>query len=54
MIGRADVKPHFIEVHKDLFDPDHWITFQNKIKAGEFLHAFPYPKNIRFRPEEEL
>ncbi|MCH7414209.1 bifunctional isocitrate dehydrogenase kinase/phosphatase [Belliella sp. R4-6] len=54
MIGRADVKEHFWEFHKDLFNPDHWIEMQNKIRSGEILHAFPYPIAIRFRPNEEI
>lgn len=52
MIGRADVKQHFFDYHQDLFNPDHWNEIQNRIRKGELLHAFPYPKEIRFRPEE--
>jgi isocitrate dehydrogenase kinase/phosphatase len=54
MIGREDVKTHFITFHEQLFDPDFWIEIQNKIRAGEILHAFSYPRNIRFRPDEEV
>ena len=54
MIGRADVKEHFWEFHKELFNPAHWIEMQNKIRSGEILHAFPYPIAIRFRPNEEI
>ena len=54
MIGRKDVKEYFFEYHKDLFNPDYWISIQNSLKAGELLHAFPYPNDIRFRPEEEV
>lgn len=54
MIGRKDVKEYFFEYHKDLFNPDYWISIQNSLKAGELLHAFPYPNEIRFRPEEEV
>ncbi len=54
MIGRADVKAHFISYHESLFNPDYWIEIQKKIKSGELLHAFPYPGSIRFRPEEEV
>jgi isocitrate dehydrogenase kinase/phosphatase len=53
MIGRADVKEHFLEFHKELFDPLFWQSTQQKIKNGELLHAFPYAKNIRFRPDEQ-
>ncbi|ERM82076.1 isocitrate dehydrogenase [Rhodonellum psychrophilum GCM71 = DSM 17998] len=54
MIGRADVKPHFLAFHEKLFNPDHWNQIQEKIRTGELLHAFPYPKSMRFRPEEEV
>ncbi|MCH7401961.1 bifunctional isocitrate dehydrogenase kinase/phosphatase [Belliella kenyensis] len=50
MIGRKDVKDHFLQYHKDLFDPNHWKNIQHRITKGELLHAFPYPKEIRFRP----
>lgn len=53
MIGREDVKQHFWEYHKNMFNPDYWKGIQEKIKKGELLHAFPYPKEIRFRPDEE-
>lgn len=53
MIGREDVKQHFWEYHNNLFNPDYWKGIQEKIKKGELLHAFPYPKEIRFRPDEE-
>lgn len=53
MIGREDVKQHFWTYHSNLFNPDYWKEIQEKIKKGELLHAFPYPKEIRFRPEEE-
>lgn len=54
MIGRVDVKPHFLAFHENLFNPDHWIEIQQKIRAGELLHTFPYPKSMRFRQEEEV
>jgi isocitrate dehydrogenase kinase/phosphatase len=54
MIGRQDVKQHFFEVHRNLFDPAHWNSIKQKIQKGELLHAFPYPKSMRFRPEEEI
>ncbi|AFL85923.1 isocitrate dehydrogenase kinase/phosphatase [Belliella baltica DSM 15883] len=54
MIGRADVKQHFLDYHKELFNPDYWVSIQSQIKAGELLHAFPYSKSIRFRPEESI
>ncbi|MFD2037378.1 bifunctional isocitrate dehydrogenase kinase/phosphatase [Belliella marina] len=54
MIGRTDVKQHFWDFHHLLFNPDYWIDIQNKIRSGELLHAFPYPKTIRFRPDEEI
>jgi isocitrate dehydrogenase kinase/phosphatase len=54
MIGRKDVKEYFIDYHKNLFNPDYWISIQKSLKAGELLHALPYPNEIRFRPEEEV
>jgi isocitrate dehydrogenase kinase/phosphatase len=51
MIGRTDLKDHFISYHEALFDPVHWNSIKEKIKAGELIHAFPYPDEIRFRPE---
>ncbi len=53
MIGREDVKDHFLDFHKELFDPLFWKNIQEKIRKGEMLHAFPYAKYIRFRPEEQ-
>lgn len=52
MIGRADVKEHFFNYHQDLFNPDYWCELQKQIRKGEFIHAFPYPNQIRFRPNE--
>jgi|AntRauMFilla1563_2_1112583.scaffolds.fasta_scaffold00112_6 isocitrate dehydrogenase kinase/phosphatase len=54
MIGRADVKAEFLQYHERLFDSNHWSTIQSKIAAGELLHAFPYPEEIRFRPHEPI
>ena len=52
MIGRADVKDHFFNFHKNLFDPAYWKNIQQRIRSGELIHAFPYPEDIRFRPLE--
>lgn len=54
MIGRKDLKEHFLTYHKDLFDPLHWQDVQQRITAGELIHAFPYPDEIRFRPEQMI
>ncbi|MFN3997264.1 bifunctional isocitrate dehydrogenase kinase/phosphatase [Algoriphagus sp.] len=54
MIGRTDLKPHFLEYHKELFDPNYWSSIQKRIQNGELIHAFPYPEEIRFRPEEQV
>ncbi|MFC4872375.1 bifunctional isocitrate dehydrogenase kinase/phosphatase [Negadavirga shengliensis] len=54
MIGRKDVRAYFFDFHRQLFEPETWISIQNKIKNGELLHAFPYPHCMRFRPEEEI
>ncbi|HLT07132.1 MAG TPA: bifunctional isocitrate dehydrogenase kinase/phosphatase [Cyclobacteriaceae bacterium] len=50
MIGRADVKDHFLTYHQRLFEPTFWRGIQKQIRAGELIHAFPYPEGIRFRP----
>ena len=50
MIGRSDLKAHFLEYHAALFDPKHWQEIQEKIRNGELIHAYPYPEEIRFRP----
>jgi isocitrate dehydrogenase kinase/phosphatase len=52
MIGRADLRPHFLDYHRDLFDPLYWQSIQQRIRNGELIHAFPYPEEIRFRPGE--
>ncbi|WP_268036240.1 bifunctional isocitrate dehydrogenase kinase/phosphatase [Algoriphagus sp. PAP.12] len=54
MIGRTDLKQHFLEYNKNLFDPEYWQKIQEKILKGEFIHAFPYPNEIRFRPKEKV
>ncbi|MDE0559595.1 bifunctional isocitrate dehydrogenase kinase/phosphatase [Algoriphagus sp. NF] len=54
MIGREDLKEHFLNYHKNLFDPLHWQKIQKRIKSGELIHAFPYPEEIRFRPFERV
>lgn len=51
MIGRPDVREYFFDFHKDLFSPGYWQEIQQRIKDGEFIHAFPYPESIRFRPD---
>ena len=54
MIGRADVRDHFLKFHENLFDPCFWINIQERIRSGELIHAFPYPERIRFRPSESI
>lgn len=54
MIGRADLKPHFLDYHRDLFDPEYWNSLKKRIQNGELIHAFPYPEEIRFRPDEPV
>jgi isocitrate dehydrogenase kinase/phosphatase len=54
MIGRADIKEEFINYHTELFDADYWKSIQAKINDGELLHAFPYPEEIRFRPDQKI
>ncbi|HSF53646.1 MAG TPA: bifunctional isocitrate dehydrogenase kinase/phosphatase [Algoriphagus sp.] len=54
MIGRADLKPHFLDYHKNLFDPKYWNSLKQRIQNGELIHAFPYPEEIRFRSGEPV
>jgi len=54
MIGRSDIKEEFISYHSALFDADYWKNVQHKIDKGELLHAFPYPEEIRFRPNQKI
>jgi len=40
MIGREDLKEHFLNYHKNLFDPLHWQKIQKRIKAvNSFMHS---------------
>lgn len=50
MIGKTDLKDHFLEYHAALFDPNHWQDIQDRIRNGELIHTFPYPEEMRFRP----
>jgi isocitrate dehydrogenase kinase/phosphatase len=54
MIGRQDVREYFFNIHQKMFYPEYWNLIREKIDRGELLHAFPYPKHMRFRPEEEI
>lgn len=54
MIGRKDLKNHFLEYHENLFSPEYWQEVQGRIDNGELIHAFPYPEEIRFRPEQKI
>ncbi|MEN2282520.1 bifunctional isocitrate dehydrogenase kinase/phosphatase [Algoriphagus sp. SE2] len=50
MIGRKDLKEHFLAYHENLFSPEYWQGIQKRIEKGELIHAYPYPEEIRFRP----
>jgi isocitrate dehydrogenase kinase/phosphatase len=54
MIGRRDIKDEFIQYHEELFDAEHWKQIQKRIASGELIHAYPYPEEIRFRPEQKI
>jgi isocitrate dehydrogenase kinase/phosphatase len=54
MIGRTDIKEEFIRYHEKLFDAAQWQQIQNRIASGEMIHAFPYPEEIRFRPQFKI
>lgn len=54
MIGRADLKEHFLSYNENLFSPEYWQEVQRRIQDGELIHAFPYPEEIRFRPDQNI
>jgi isocitrate dehydrogenase kinase/phosphatase len=39
----------FHEHHADLFEVDFWANIQNRIKAGEIIHIYPYPQSKRLQ-----
>jgi isocitrate dehydrogenase kinase/phosphatase len=39
----------FLEHHADLFDVDFWQQTQDKIRAGELPHIFPYSNRCRIK-----
>ncbi len=54
MIGRKDLKDHFLEYHQNLFSPEYWQGIQERIEKGELIHAYPYPEEIRFRADQKV
>ncbi|MHA7128299.1 bifunctional isocitrate dehydrogenase kinase/phosphatase [Algoriphagus namhaensis] len=54
MIGREDLRPHFLGYHHNLFDAAYWQKIQQTILNGDWKHTFPYPEEIRFRPRQKV
>ena len=42
------VRQAFLKYHRDLLEPDFWISKQENIKNGIFEDVFPYLQSIRF------
>ncbi len=49
LIGRADIRKIFFEMHGDLYDVKFWIDVQERLKKGEIMNVFPYRKRLRFQ-----
>jgi isocitrate dehydrogenase kinase/phosphatase len=48
---QPNVKSVFLDTHSDLLNVDFWTTLQARIRAGEFVDVFPYPRSKRLRNE---
>jgi isocitrate dehydrogenase kinase/phosphatase len=45
----GSLREEFLQHHADLFDVDFWHQTQDKIRAGELPHIFPYSKHCRIK-----
>jgi isocitrate dehydrogenase kinase/phosphatase len=43
----SELREVFLENHADLFGVEFWANIQNRIKAGEIIHIYPYPQSKR-------
>jgi isocitrate dehydrogenase kinase/phosphatase len=43
------LRKEFFKYHSDLFGVDFWQHTQDKIRAGELQHIFPYSKRCRIK-----
>lgn len=41
----------FLQHHSDLLDPTFWCGIQDRLRAGEVIHIFPYPQLKRLRAQ---
>jgi len=48
----ADLADLFRAVHRDLLTPDYWRGVQERLRAGEILHVYPYPARKRFDEDQ--
>lgn len=42
---RGPLKARFMTVHGDLLDADYWSDLQDRIRAGEIVDTYPYPRS---------
>ncbi|MEM8523905.1 MAG: bifunctional isocitrate dehydrogenase kinase/phosphatase [Bacteroidota bacterium] len=53
LIGNAQIRDIFYELHGDLYDTKFWKDTQKKLKAGAILDTFPYREQLRFKNIEQ-
>jgi len=51
LLASPKVRSLFLELHRDLLDPDYWRRKQANIRAGHFEDVFPYSESERFNLE---
>lgn len=45
----ARCRDAFLRHHTDLMHPDFWSNIQDRLRAGEIIHIFPYPQSKRLK-----
>jgi isocitrate dehydrogenase kinase/phosphatase len=48
-----DLHQVFVDQHSDLFTPEYWRGIQDRLRAGEIIHIFPYDNSKRLVATEE-
>jgi isocitrate dehydrogenase kinase/phosphatase len=48
-----DLHQVFVDHHSDLFTPEYWRSIQDRLRAGEIIHIFPYDDSKRLVSTEE-
>lgn len=48
LLGDPQVRQSFLKYHRDLLDPDFWLSKQQRIRAGNIEDFYPYPEEMRF------